>query len=90
MSKQFNKKTARSSQLVLTCSVAYCNDIPHKKIFVFKIRQNMKERKWRTMYIEMKKYVHLISYKYLKNIVKIFKFENKNVKKRRIENVWSA
>ena len=35
----------------------------------------------------MKKYVHLISYKCLKNIVKIFKFKNKNVKKRRIENV---
>ena len=42
------------------------------------------------MYIEMKKYVHLISYKYSKNIVKNFKFKNKNVKKRRIENVWSA
>ena len=38
-------------------------------------------RKLRTRKIEVSKYIHLISYNYLKNIVKNLKFKNKNVKK---------
>ena len=37
-------------------------------------------RKLRTRKIEISKYIHLISYNYLKNIVKNLKFKNKNVK----------
>ena len=38
-------------------------------------------RKGRTRNIKMSKYLHLQSYKYLKNIVKNSKFKNKYVKK---------
>ena len=47
MNKQFNtelrKKKARSSQLVVTSSVAYCKKTPPKNLF-FKVRRNMIER----------------------------------------------
>ena len=57
-----------------------------KKFFFFKISPNMIERcrnkkKMKTRKIEISKYIHLISYNYLKNIVKNLNLKNKNVKK---------